>query len=120
MPAGESGKAQMESQPSIGRVTIAPRVLETIARLTTLAVPGVCRLASRPGMRRLLGHDGVTIEVDGDIVRVELYVITDTNVNMLSVGRQVQAEVTRAIQDIVGLQVGSVDVHIEDVAVAFE
>ena len=109
----------MESQPSIGRVTIAPRVLETIARLTTLAVPGVSRITSQPGVRRLLGHDGVAIEVDGDIVRVELYIVTDTNVNMLNVGRQVQAEVTRAIQDIVGLQVGSVGVHIEDVAVAF-
>ena len=110
----------MESQPSIGRVTIARRVLETIARLTTLAVPGVYRVASQPGVHRLLGRDGVKIDVDGDVVSVELYVVTDTNVNMLSIGRQVQAEVTRAIQDIVGLRVGSVNVHIEDVAVAFE
>jgi uncharacterized alkaline shock family protein YloU len=35
---------------------------------------------------------------------------------MLSVGRQIQAEVTRAIQEIVGMGVQSVDVHIEDVA----
>ena len=110
----------MESQPRIGRVTIAPRVLETIARLTTLAVPGVCRISSQPGVQRLLGHDGVKIDVEGDVVCVELYVVTDTNVIMLNVGRQVQAEVTRAIQDIAGLKVGSVNVHIEDVAPAYE
>lgn len=110
----------MQSQPRIGRVTIAPRVLETVARLTTLAVPGVCRISSPPGVQHLLGRDGVRIDVHGDVVCVELYIVTDTNAIMLNVGRQVQAEVTRAIQDIVGLRVGSVNVHIEDVAVAFE
>ncbi|RLC63978.1 MAG: hypothetical protein DRI79_10955 [Chloroflexi bacterium] len=106
----------MEAQPKIGKITIAPEVLETIARLTALAVPGVARLTSPPGVPRLLRHDGVQIEVTGNSVRVKLYVATEPDVNMLSVGRQIQAEVTRAIQDMVGMEVRSVDVHIEDVA----
>lgn len=106
----------MEAQPKIGKITIAPEVLETIARLTALAVPGVARLTSPPGVPRLLRHDGVQIEVTGNSVRVKLYVVTEPDVNMLSVGRQIQAEVTRAIQDMVGMEVRSVDVHIEDVA----
>ena len=106
----------MEAQPRIGKITIAPEVLETTARLTTLAVPGVARMASPPGVRRLLRPDGVEIEVSGNSVRVKLYVVTEPDVNMLSVGRQIQAEVTRAIQDMVGMEVRSVDVHIEDVA----
>jgi uncharacterized alkaline shock family protein YloU len=106
----------METQPKIGITTVAPEVLETIARLTTLAVPGVARMTSPPGMRRLLRQDGVEIEVVGNSVRVELYAVTDPDVNMLAVGRQIQAEVTRAIQDMVGMEVDYVDVHIEDVA----
>jgi len=106
----------MEAQPEIGKITIAPEVLETIARLTTLAVPGVARMISPPGMRRLLRHHGVEIEVIGNSVRVKLYVVTEPHANMLSTGRQIQAEVTRAIQDMVGMEVQSVDVHIEDVA----
>lgn len=106
----------MEAQPKIGKVTIAPEVLETTARLTTLAVPGVARLISPPGVRRLLRHDGVEIEVIGNSVRVELYVVTEPDVNMFNVSRQIQAEVTRAIHDMVGMEVRSVDVHIEDVA----
>ena len=105
----------MEAQPKIGKITIAPEVLETTARLTTLAVPGVARVTSPPGMRRLLRHDGVDIEVIGNSVRVKLYVVTEPHASMLSVGRQIQAEVTRAIQDMVGMEVQSVDVHIEDV-----
>jgi len=106
----------METQPKIGKTTIAQDVLKTVAHLTTLAVPGVARMTSPPGMRRLLQHDGVEIEVIGNIVRVKLYVVTEPNVNMLNVGRQIQAEVIRAIQDMVGMEVQSVDVHIEDVA----
>ena len=106
----------METQPGIGKTTIAPQVLETIARLTTLAVPGVARIASPPGVRRLLRQDGVELEVVGNSVRVKLYVVTEPQSSMLSVGRQIQAEVTRAIQDIVGMEVESVDVYIEDVA----
>ena len=106
----------MEAEPKTGRITIAPEVLETIARLTTLAVPGVARLTSPPGMPRLLRHDGVMVDIIEDSVRVKLYVVTEPHANMLSVGRQIQAEVTRAIQDMIGMRVQSVDVHIEDVA----
>jgi len=106
----------MEEQPQIGKITVAPEVLETIARLTTLAVPGVTRLVSSQGVRRFMRHDGVKLQVVGNSVQVELHVVTEPDVNMLSVSRQIQAEVTRAIQDMVGMQVQSVDVHIEDVA----
>jgi uncharacterized alkaline shock family protein YloU len=110
----------MEAQPQTGKITVAPEVLETIARLTTLAVPGVARMVSPPGVKRLLRHDGVKLEVVGDSVRAALYVVTEPDVNMLSVGRQIQAEVTRAIQDMVGMEVRSVDVHIEDVVYSSE
>jgi len=38
-------------------------------------------------------------------------------VDLLQMGRQVQREVTRAIEHIVGMQVGAVNVHIEEIAV---
>jgi uncharacterized alkaline shock family protein YloU len=106
----------MEEQPEVGRITIAPEVLETIARLTALAVPGVARLTSPPGVRRLLRRDGVRIKIIEDSVYVVLNVVTEPHVNLLRVGRQIQAEVTRAIQDMIGMDVGSVDVYIEDIA----
>jgi len=106
----------METQPRIGQITVAPEVLETIARLTTLAVPGVVRLTTPPGVKRFLGHDGVKIEVADHTVRVQVYVVAGPDTNLLAVGRQIQSEVTRAIQDLVGMDVASVDVYIEDVA----
>jgi uncharacterized alkaline shock family protein YloU len=106
----------METQPQIGKITIASEVLETVVRLTTLAVPGVTRLVTPPGVQRIFKHDGAKIEISGNSVRADVYVVTEADANMLSVGRQIQTEVARAIQDIVGMDIESIDVHIEDVS----
>lgn len=103
-------------QPSVGKITVAPEVLETIVRLTALAVPGVARLIPPPGVARLLRHDGVQVTVIGNTVHAEVHIIADPDVNLLRLGRHIQAEVTRAIQDLVGMEVEAVDVYIEDVA----
>lgn len=109
----------METQAELGKISIAPEVIATTARLTALAVPGVARLIAPPGMGRLLQAGGVRLEmVDSDKVYVEIFAMTDPDVNMLHVGREIRAEVTRALQEMVGVDVQAVDVHIEDVSFA--
>jgi uncharacterized alkaline shock family protein YloU len=108
----------METQAELGTISIAPEVLVTTARLTALAVPGVARLIAPPGMARILQTSGVKVDILDDKVYVEIYVMTDPDANMLNVGRKIRSEVTRALQDMVGVEVGAVDVHIEDVAFA--
>lgn len=106
-----------ETDGDIGKITIAPQVLITTARLTALAVPGVARLIAPPGVGRLLQSDGVKIKVVDEKVYVKIYVMTDPGANMLAVGRKIRDEVTRALEDMVGVDVEAVDVHIEDVAI---
>jgi uncharacterized alkaline shock family protein YloU len=48
---------------------------------------------------------------------VNVYLIANRDVDLLRMGRRLQNEVTRAIQDIVGMQVSEVNVHIEGIAV---
>jgi uncharacterized alkaline shock family protein YloU len=109
----------VEEIPSLGRITVDPEVLETIARLTALAVPGVVRIAPVLPKSRLLGRkEGVRITLRDGSVLVDVYLVVESGYNMLALGRQVQAEVTRAIQDMVGLDVEAVNVYIEDVAPA--
>ena len=106
----------MDQEPAVGKITVAPEVVATIARLTALAVPGVARLLSPSGFKRLLKQDGVKLEIVGNTVRLDLYVATNPDASMLTVGRQIQTEVTRAIQEMVGMEVEAVNIHIEDVA----
>ena len=45
----------------------------------------------------------------------DLYVILDCNINVREVSRNIQTEVARAISEMVGMEVGQVNVHIEDI-----
>ena len=107
----------------LGKVTIAPSVLTTIVRLTTLEQRGVHHLGiAPPNVRGLLAggaaDDGIFVEVTPEGVSVEIHVIVDAGTNMLKLGEALQTDITRAIQEMVGMPVLTVDVHIDDVVLA--
>ncbi len=107
---------EQEMQEIEGRVSVEPEVLETIARLTALKVPGVVRIAEKD-VDRFLGLTGnsVLVLVEGGQVKVDLHLIAGPNISLLRLGQAVQYEVTRAIQKMIGMPVKAVNVHIEDV-----
>ena len=103
-----------------GKVVIAPEVLMTIARLAALSVPGVARMAAVPGgvnrlFQRRPYNEGVRIVVHEHTVRAELHVVVSPGSNMRDVAERVQHEVARAIEQMVGMDVEAVNVHIQDV-----
>jgi uncharacterized alkaline shock family protein YloU len=105
-----------------GTVTIAPGVLTTIVRMTTLAHPGVLRLASRmpPSLPRLRGKgaqaEGLRVEVsEDDAVTVDVHVIADPNASLTDLGKVLQTQIARALEDIAGMQVRSVNVFIDEI-----
>jgi uncharacterized alkaline shock family protein YloU len=103
-----------------GKVTVAPSVLTSIVRLTALEQEGVHRLAPVPRPMRGLftgsrADEGILLGIGEDGVSLELHVVAEANANMLKLGDTLQAEVTRAIEEMVGLPVKSVDVYIDDV-----
>jgi uncharacterized alkaline shock family protein YloU len=102
-----------------GKTTVSPDVLITIARLSALSVPGVSRFASvTGGVNRLFKHgagDGVRIETEDNTVFADLHLILKQDVNIREVSRNIQLQVARAIQEMVGMDVGHVNIHIEDI-----
>jgi uncharacterized alkaline shock family protein YloU len=109
----------MTDNHNTGKTTVAPDVLTTIARLSALSVPGVSRMANvAGGVNRLFkrkGHNGVRIEVEDNVVIADLYLILKQDVNIREVSRNVQQQVARAIQEMIGMEIGSIDIHIEDI-----
>lgn|SRR5512133_383700 len=104
-----------------GKTTIAPEVLLTIARLATLGIDGVNRLSTTPGdvnqffKRGFNVNEGVRIAVENDTVYADIYVIMQRDVNVREVSHNIQAQVARAISEMVGMEVGKVNVHVEDI-----
>lgn len=102
-----------------GKTTIAPNVLLTIARLTTLNVKGVNQMCQLPGgVNRVFDRgyeEGVRIRIEENQVFADLYVILDHDVNVRAVSRNIQSDVSRSISEMVGMEVGRINVHIEDI-----
>jgi uncharacterized alkaline shock family protein YloU len=102
-----------------GKTTIAPDVLLAITRLTALSVPGVSRLSAIPGgvnrFFRRGDSEGVRILVENNVVYIDLHLIIQKEKNVRDVSRTVQAEVARAISEMVGMEVGRVNIHVEDI-----
>lgn len=107
------------SEQSVGKTSVAPEVLLTIARLTTLKVTGVSRMANLPpGVSRLFqcgSGDGVYVDLKDNTALIDLYVVLKQDVNIREVCRTVQHEVARAISEMVGILVGRINVHVEDI-----
>jgi uncharacterized alkaline shock family protein YloU len=102
-----------------GKTTVSPDVLVTIARLSALSVPGVSRMADvSGGVNRLFKrgiHDGVRIEVEDNVIAADLYLVLKQDVNIREVSREVQQQVARALQEMVGMDIGEIEIHIENI-----
>ena len=102
-----------------GKTTVAPDVLVTITRLSALSVPGVSRMANvTGGVNRLFKrgiHNGVRLEVKDNTIYANLYLVLKNDVNIREVSRNVQGQVARALQEMVGMEIGEIEIHIEDI-----
>src|SRR5512133_133822 len=103
-------------EQSHGKTTIAPEVLLTIVQLTTSNIPGVNGMSNVPGgVNRLFKRgygDGVRLEIEDDnLVYVDLYLVLKRDFNIRDVSRKAQVDVSRAISEMVGIQVGLVMVR---------
>jgi uncharacterized alkaline shock family protein YloU len=112
-------KNMSDDYRSPGKTTLAPEVLLTITRMAALGVQGVSRLAQVPGgFDRIFKHgtdSGVQMTIEDDVVYIELHIILKKDINVREVSRNIQTQVARAISEMVGMEVGHVNVHVEDI-----
>lgn len=108
----------MESK-IIGKTTIAPEVLVSIAQLATLSIDGVCRLTPSPrDVNNLFKKgltEGINIIVENNAVYADIYVVLRHEVIVRDVCKSIQNQVSRSIAEMVGLEIGHINVHVEDI-----
>ena len=70
------------------------------------------------GVNRLFRRgygEGVRLDIRDDSVYADLYIVLENDINIRDVSRNIQHNVARAISETVGMRVGRVNVHIEDI-----
>lgn len=109
----------------LGRVQIADEVLSAIAGHAARECYGIVGVIARSvpdGIAELLGleniHRGVQVRaVDGQL-HVNLFVVVEYGVNIFQVARNAMAQVKHRLEQLSGLPVERVDVHVQGVRVS--
>lgn len=108
-----------KKEKPIGKTTIAPEVLVSIAQLAALSVEGVSHLTPVPREVNTLFKKGLTegvdVSVEDNYVYVDLYVVLKRDVNVRDVSHAIQSQVSRSISEMIGMEVGKVNIHVEDI-----
>lgn len=103
-----------------GKTTIAPGVLITIIRLAALQVEGVQHMAQVPSSMEKLFSKGrdqgvqISIEEDGH-VNADIHVVLFGKANLRETAKKIQEATSVAISKMIGMEVGAINIHIEDV-----
>jgi uncharacterized alkaline shock family protein YloU len=112
----------MEKQENdVGTVRIANEVVGIIAGLAATEVEGVAGMSGgiAGGIAEMLGKKnlskGVKVEVGEKEAAIDLYMIMEYGVKIPDVAWDVQGNVRQAIEDMTGLQVIEVNVHVQGV-----
>ncbi|MFB9325332.1 Asp23/Gls24 family envelope stress response protein [Paenibacillus aurantiacus] len=105
----------------MGTIQIAPEVIEVIAGLATIEVPGVAGMSGgfAGGITELLGRKnlakGVKVEVGQREAAVDVSIIIEYGNRIPEIASEIQRNVKRSIEMMTGLHVVEVNVHIHDV-----
>ena len=106
-------------------ITIAPSVLITVIKHAAEQIEGVAGMAEIPvNVGRIFRGNsmgaGVVLDIDDQQVVVDMYIIVKPDMNMSEVSRSVQENVRRAVQELIGMDVEAVNIHIADVGHSLE
>ncbi len=96
-----------------GSINISEEVISVIAAAAATETEGVAGLSAGKG---ILGKEnpskGVRITVEGESVKVDLWMIVRMGVSVSRVGQKVQEAVASSIESATGFTVAEVNVHI--------
>ncbi|KFZ41076.1 MULTISPECIES: Asp23/Gls24 family envelope stress response protein [Thermoactinomyces] len=107
-------------QNAIGKIEIAPEVIQIISGIAAASVEGVIGLSggTAANINQLLGRKNLKkgIHVDlGEQLAVDLSIVVQYGFSIPELGRKVQEEVKQAIENMTGLQVDQVSVKISGI-----
>ncbi|HEX9089885.1 MAG TPA: Asp23/Gls24 family envelope stress response protein [Anaerolineales bacterium] len=108
----------------LGRVTISPRVIATIAYQATRQSYGVVGLTSKnlmEGITQVIVKDpthGIEVKYDGQKISIDLYVIIEYGTRIKSVATSVSNTVKFNVEKALGMPVERVNVHVRGLRVS--
>ena len=126
MPDGYGGGAEMEENAQsvvteIGVIKITDEVVAIIAGIAATEVPGVAGMSGgiAGGIAEALGRKnlskGIKVEAGEKDVKIDIYILVEYGFRIPDVAWTIQEKVKNAVQEMTGLNVIEVNIHIQGV-----
>lgn len=115
------GAVTQQASDNYGKVTFADEVIAIIAGLAATEIPGVAAMSGgiAGGIVEKLGKKnlskGVKVEVGEKETAIDLFIIVDYGVRIPEIAWNIQENVKKAVENMTGLNVIEVNIHIQGV-----
>ncbi|RCW65409.1 Asp23/Gls24 family envelope stress response protein [Saliterribacillus persicus] len=103
---------------SLGKVEIAPEVLEVIAGIATTEVSGVSSMRGNfaTGVAERLGKKthgkGIKVELVEDAVIIDVFIVVDYGSTIPTVAKKIQSNIRQAIINMTAISIKEINVHV--------
>ncbi|UAL46011.1 Asp23/Gls24 family envelope stress response protein [Sutcliffiella horikoshii] len=120
----ERNLLEMENNNSLGKVEIAPEVIEVIAGIAASEVEGVMSMRGNfaAGVVERLGKKnhgkGVKVDLSEEGIKVDVFCVMQFGISIPTVAQKVQDNIRQALLNMTALEITEVNIHV--VGVQFE
>ena len=110
----------------IGAIRITDEVVAIIAGIAAMEVPGVVSMSGgfAGGISEMLGRKnlskGVRVEINEKQASIDLFIIVDYGCRIPEVAWSIQEKVKKSVENMTGLEVSAVNIHIQGVNIEKE
>lgn len=107
-----------QDHSSLGKVEIAPEVIEVIAGIAALEVEGVAQMRGNfaTGVVERFGKKnhgkGVKVELTDDGIIVDLYCVVIFGVSIPKVAQEIQDNIRQALLNMTALVINEINIHV--------
>jgi|SRR5690625_4202082 len=102
----------------LGKVEIAPEVLEVIAGIAATEVAGVSSMRGNfaAGVAEKLGKKshskGIKVELTDDGVQVDVFIVFDYGHSIPTIAHKIQQNIRQAIENMTAIYIKEINVHV--------
>jgi uncharacterized alkaline shock family protein YloU len=120
----ENQTVDLENYDGLGKVEIAPEVIEVITGIAASEVEGIAQMRGNfaSGVVEKLGKKnhgkGVKVELNEDSIKIDVYCLVKFGVSIPKVAQEAQENIRQTLMNMTALEATEVNVHI--VGIQFE
>lgn len=108
-------------QDELGKIEIAPEVIEVIAGIAASEIEGVATMRGNfaAGVAERFGRKnhgkGIRVDLSDNQIKIDVYCVLNYGVSIPKVAQQIQDNIRQAVLNMTGLETDEVNIHIVNV-----